>query len=209
MNTQALQDFVKRNIPADRSLPSEDLVSKYAKLYTVSVDDKYSSLVMLVQTEGANPISIASVYGQFDHAILGGSFNIPSEVPTTAVPMDLSLKQMTAFTGDKLGEAFFKNPNAPPACIPFNYAIMTMDVKDGKFQLKPMGWKTGQALYDLDVKNMTPLPLENLSKPDTWCKAMVNRAGIKTHLSSGMTRWVLLFILVAVACILIFRYRPL
>jgi hypothetical protein len=151
-----------------------DDMSKFAQLYYASEEGKYSALVMMVKLgDAADALTIATVYGKFDFDMMGGSFNIPPMNSSSQQPpiMDTSVMQMTAFLGDAEGAAFFKNPDAPPSCDFFNYSFMTFDVKDGAFPLKPKGWKTGEAIpLTLNVANMKPLAVTDLSMPQSWCK---------------------------------------
>ena len=151
-----------------------DAMAQMAQLYYASKEGKYSALVMMVKM-GPNPSdpSIANVYGQFDQAVLGGSFNIPPSDPLTPTgEMDMSIMQMTAWKGDAAGAAFMQKPDGPPPCAHFNYSIMTMDVTNGVFPVKPKGWKAGDAIpLTLNVADMAPLDISALGNPANWCKA--------------------------------------
>ena len=151
-----------------------DAIAQMAQLYYASKVGQYSALVMMVKM-GPNPSdpSIANVYGAFDAAVLGGSFNIPPEDPSTPTgEMDFSIMQMTAFKGDAAGAAFMQKPDGPPPCAHFNYSIMTMDVTNGTFPIKPKGWKAGDVIpLTLNVAEMAPLDISALGNLANWCKA--------------------------------------
>jgi hypothetical protein len=165
-----------------RDLPSETAPLNGGKLYSIT-NEKFSAIVIVLEIgNGAQSMQIASVYGQFDHNILGNSFNLPpSEATNGATPeTDMSIPQMCVYKNDQAGASFFNLPSAPPKCDVFNYALMTMDVRDGKFSLKPKGWKTGTPFYELDVSTLTPLPLTHLSSPNLWCKPKSEKAKVKS-----------------------------
>jgi hypothetical protein len=151
-----------------------DAMAQMAQLYYASKEGKYSALVMMVKM-GPNPSdpSIANVYGAFDAAVLGGSFNIPPSDPSTPTgEMDMSIMQMTAWKGDAAGAAFMQKPDGPPPCAHFNYSIMTMDVTNGTFPIKPKGWKAGDVIpLTLNVAEMAPLDISALGNLANWCKA--------------------------------------
>lgn len=155
-------------------------VSSLGKAYLIN-NEQFSAIVILIELGSApNTMQIASVYGNFDHAILGNSFNLPpAESVSTIAPVsaasassevDMTLQQMTVYKHDEAGSAFFQLPNGPPPCEKFNYALMTMDVQEGKFSLKPRGWTSGKPMYTLDVSKMSSMPMTALSTPELWCK---------------------------------------
>jgi hypothetical protein len=155
-----------------------------AKLYYASSPGEYSALIMMV--EAGEGFVIGNVYGSFDPAVLGGSFNVPpaagaapivsaefnGEVTISHDSRDMTLMQMTAYRGDAAGQAFFSRPDGPPACQTFNYCIMVMGVQGSTFSIKPRGWKTGDHIpFTFDVSKMTRLELTDLSNAQAWCKA--------------------------------------
>jgi hypothetical protein len=191
-------------------------MSQSVKLYYASEHGKYSALVMIAKID--HSMSIATVYGKFDFSLLGGSFNIPplnenSMAVGAPMEMDTSIMQMTAYFGDSEGLAFSRIPNGPPFCEFCNYSLMTFDVSNGTIPLKPKGWKSGNPIpYVLNIENMKPLSLTELSNTRTWCKDVANVSNVPTNRSTtdnssnNSSTWIMviiaffiLFMLVSVA----------
>ncbi len=138
------------------------------KMYSIQ-NDTHSAIFVVIEV--GNSMRMISVYGNFDHAKLGGSMNLPPELSDTPSSFNLSLQQMIAYKNDAPGAAFFSKPGSPPACNEFNYCLMVMTSTDDVFGIKSSSYKTGDAdVYKFKISELSPMTLQSIQSPNEWCK---------------------------------------
>lgn len=152
------------------------LSTEHVKFYA-SQTPEYSALFAIISLPGptkAQSMQIINVYGKFDHALLGGSVNVPVDILEATVPQHPLLKQMTVYREDAAGAAFFAKPTAPPACDEFNYSLMIMGNGGDDVNIFSSSWQIGDAAkYSLKISELVPLSLDSFQLASSWCRGVL------------------------------------
>ena len=147
--------------------PTRDLEDTL-KIYSLR-NEQHSAVFAVIDL--GNSMKMISVYGNFDHAKLGESTNIPPELSDVASKTNTSLQQCLAYKNDAAGASYFSRAGSPPPCDKFNYSVMVLSLEADNFGIKSSSYKVGdEDVYKFKISELKPMTLQSLQSPREWCK---------------------------------------